>query len=191
MESVNFNSPLGSKTGTFLFYNTMDPASKRVRVQIFHETQKVYHKKFRNIVARSIKDQVVYKDGRLGRLKPPPSRFLADIQVIYGDSFDVARQMMAILPKGLLPCVLNMASDQKPGGGVISGASAQEEELCRRSTLYPALNALSKLYPWPTLGTCVITPGVLVFRASESYDYLANPFHVHVVSQHLCGSRSA
>lgn len=35
---------------------------------------------------------------------------------------------------------MNFASAVNPGGGVRSGSSAQEESLCRYSTLYPTLN---------------------------------------------------
>ena len=42
-------------------------------------------------------------------------------------------------------CMLNMASYKKPGGGVRSGAMAQEEELSRRSNLVFGLN--SHFYP--------------------------------------------
>ena len=37
-------------------------------------------------------------------------------------------------------CVLNFASASNPGGGVMKGSSAQEECLCRTSTLYFSLN---------------------------------------------------
>jgi uncharacterized protein (TIGR02452 family) len=36
-------------------------------------------------------------------------------------------------------CILNMASDMKPGGGVEKGSTAQEEDICRRTDLYVAL----------------------------------------------------
>ena len=35
--------------------------------------------------------------------------------------------------------LLNMASDQRPGGGVLRGLRAQEEDVCRRTSLYPSL----------------------------------------------------
>lgn len=35
--------------------------------------------------------------------------------------------------------LLNMASDVCPGGGVKKGSKAQEEDVCRRTTLYPSL----------------------------------------------------
>lgn len=36
-------------------------------------------------------------------------------------------------------CLLNMASDHVPGGGVRKGSMAQEEDICRRTSLYPTL----------------------------------------------------
>ena len=42
--------------------------------------------------------------------------------------------------QGKKVCVLNFASATNPGGGVVSGSSAQEECICRCTTLYPCLD---------------------------------------------------
>lgn len=107
--------------------------------------------------------------------KPSP----LDLQVIEGDSFTVAKMMIDAYR--CEPCVLNMASDRHVGGGVTRGARAQEEELCRRSTLYPCLKVLEKHYPWHPLTTSVFTPKVGVFR-DEDYSWLPKPFYVNVIS---------
>jgi len=71
-------------------------------------------------------------------------------------------------------CVHNFASFTHPGGGVAKGSTAQEECLCRISTLYPCLNsdyALSNFYSRhkgfgsPLFNSDVLyTPGVKVFK---------------------------
>jgi len=62
-------------------------------------------------------------------------------------------------------CILNMASPLRPGGGVLAGATSQEEYLCARTTLLPSLN--ESFYRLPELGG-IYTPDVLVFRNSLS-----------------------
>lgn len=76
-------------------------------------------------------------------------------------------------------CVLNFASSTGPGGGVEEGCSAQEECLCRCSTLYPCLSSEEMLesfyYPHRArnimIGSddCIYTPGVVVFKSDISF----------------------
>ncbi|KAI0114378.1 hypothetical protein GGR51DRAFT_556237 [Nemania sp. FL0031] len=61
--------------------------------------------------------------------------------------------------------ILNMASPLSPGGGFLNGATSQEESLCMRTTLLPALR--DEFYRLPELGV-IYTPDVLVFRSSSS-----------------------
>ncbi|OCK81865.1 hypothetical protein K432DRAFT_294549 [Lepidopterella palustris CBS 459.81] len=64
-------------------------------------------------------------------------------------------------------CILNMASPLRPGGGVLNGATSQEEFLCARTTLYPSLR--ESFYRLPEIGG-VYTRDVLVFRPSGNLD---------------------
>lgn len=74
--------------------------------------------------------------------------------------------------------VLNFASATNPGGGVKNGSSAQEENLCRCSTLYPTLDQkrMWDLYysvnraqsdPLHT-DACIYSPGIVICKTNES-----------------------
>lgn len=102
---------------------------------------------------------------------------------VYGcsnrDSFSAARALTA----GAEPfrergarrevLVLNFANPVRPGGGVRSGASAQEEDLCRKSSLLPALEGRYALPyyrynrdrdPYVGSDAVIITPRVEILR---------------------------
>lgn len=74
--------------------------------------------------------------------------------------------------------MLNFASATNPGGGVKTGSSAQEESLCRCSTLYPTLNQrwLWDQYYLPNreaddalhTDVCIYSPDVVICKTDES-----------------------
>ena len=59
----------------------------------------------------------------------------ARVRIVEQSSFEAARELC---PAGRT-AVLNFANPVEPGGGVLRGATAQEESLCRCSNLYPCL----------------------------------------------------
>ncbi|KXS94979.1 hypothetical protein AC578_9475 [Pseudocercospora eumusae] len=75
--------------------------------------------------------------------------------------------------------ILNMASPLRPGGGVLNGATSQEELLCSRTTLLPSLR--EEWYRLPELGG-IWSPDVLVFRLHEENLPKAQRFYVNVMS---------
>ena len=100
------------------------------------------------------------------------------VRVIVGDTLSVARTLGQTAnhvgqppkPKRNV-AVLNMASPLLPGGGFLNGASAQEESLCLRTTLYPALK--DEFYRLPEVGA-VWTEDVYVFRDDSGNDLSKN-----------------
>lgn len=100
------------------------------------------------------------------------------IYVTKSSSFDAAREYISNKV-----CVLNFASATTPGGGVTKGSSAQEECLCRCSTLYNSLNikeCFDKFYTphRESLGPLhnddiIYTPGVVIFK-EDNYHILQN-----------------
>ena len=81
--------------------------------------------------------------------------------------------------QGKKVCVLNFASATNPGGGVVNGSSAQEECICRCTTLFQCLNtdamwdafykphrkAANPLYN----NDCIYTPDVCVFKSDTNF----------------------
>ena len=84
--------------------------------------------------------------------------------------------------EGKRVCVLNFASATNPGGGVTRGSSAQEEAICRCSTLFSCLNikalwdkfyvphrkARNLLYN----NDCIYTPEVVVIKRDSAFPEL-------------------
>ena len=99
---------------------------------------------------------------------------LITVKITDHKSFEAAHEIHLQNPEWKIG-VLNFASATNPGGGVKTGASAQEEDLCRCSTLYPCLNTqeLKTIYYNENkkaknhnyTDTVIYTPNVVVLRS--------------------------
>jgi len=113
------------------------------------------------------------------------------------DCVDVAE---GLISAGLKPAILNLASRRKPGGGYDRGMSAQEETLCRLSTLsqslYQYFDPTRKCvqdadvphrfnaYPLDINFGGIYSPGVTFFRRNlrDGYAFREKPFSCGVIT---------
>lgn len=155
-------------------FNKFDRRNKNIK--IFEDTMACISRnsELSDAVEKSIAKQKLYLedidiDG--GEINESPCRTVISKKRSFEAAGDYARQ-------GKKVCVLNFASATNPGGGVTSGSSAQEEALCRCSTLYPCLdvkklwdgfyqlhrNADNPLHN----DDCIYTPGVVVIKSDTA-----------------------
>lgn len=154
----------------------MGKVSQEVRAKIFKDTidlcrtneklmdSVLYSKKHQEVLTEELKISGLLHKGRM------PAKVL----VSQKRSIEAASQYI-----GRKVCVLNFASSTNPGGGVANGSNAQEEAICRCSTLYACISdkdiagsfydrhrqklkggQLSLLYN----DDCIYTPRVTVFK---------------------------
>lgn len=114
-----------------------------------------------------------------GNFRSEPCKY----EVSNADSFQAARRYDN-------PLVMNFANAHVPGGGFLMGATAQEEALCRCSTLYASIHSreAAEMYRYNNsrISTVesdymLLSPDVLVFR-NEKCELLREPFHVSVIT---------
>jgi uncharacterized protein (TIGR02452 family) len=124
---------------------------------------------------------------------PTGTNYDTKFAVINADCLETA---YLLLQSALNPCVLNLASRQNPGGGVLNGAGAQEENIFRRSNLFLSLYQFApyaneygirknqKQYPLNRNSGGIYSANITVFRGSEKHGYclLKKPFKISVVS---------
>ena len=120
-------------------------------------------------------------------------RYETEVKVIDKDCIYAAKDL---IDRGFNPCMLNMASFSTPGGGVMKGSSAQEENIFRRSNIFKSLYQFHSVgenfgveqreerYPLDYNFGGIYTPHVTIFKGGSDtrYTLLEEPFEVAVVS---------
>ncbi len=141
-------------------------------VAIFEDTQNRYKTipELSNAIRKSNNSQEVILETAPVPVPTPRFPEPAKVAVSKKRSFEAAQ---SYLPNSV--CVLNFASATNPGGGVVRGSSAQEECLCRCSTLYGNLTDRKLWKPFyeahraqssPLYNDdCIYTPDVIVFKS--------------------------
>jgi uncharacterized protein (TIGR02452 family) len=122
------------------------PMSRRDLCPIFQDNTERLFKRLLNddthgaFVRQAITTSTLHDGDALAKIPSAAARHARpQVNVVNLDSLECAR--LIIQKHGdKRPLVHNMASDIKPGGGVIHGAKAQEESLARRSLLYMSLD---------------------------------------------------
>ena len=149
--------------------------AKEKRIEIFKDTEAFIRKNpdLASAVDRSIGQTILYAADQYPEIGETPEAY-GKIFVSKRRSFEAAMQAHKEFPDAKI-CVLNFASATNPGGGVVNGSSAQEESLCRCSTLYPVLrtDTLWQQYygknraNWNPLHTddCIYTPGIVICKS--------------------------
>ncbi|MBQ0052377.1 MAG: TIGR02452 family protein [Treponema sp.] len=153
--------------------------SREENIEIFHDTEKLCRTNSVLMKAwkeSSAKQKLILEaeqiDHETGRYENP-----ALIKVSKKRTFEAAMGY-----EGKKVVVLNFASASNPGGGVVNGSSAQEECLCRCSTLY---YNLTEDFMWKNFyqphrregnpihnDDLIYTPDVVIFKTDTAYPQL-------------------
>lgn len=160
-------------------------------VRVFIDTRVVSHVGYvkgsqrHAIDTKAVKEEtVMYGYEEVPELPPlplePKDRSKTTFTVTNGDTLNVLLKLKQSNP-GCNPICIALANSERPGGSVLQGHTAQEEEICRRSTLMEGL--MRQEYPIPSYGG-VYCPGVTVFRhdATTGYDFMDKPEKVAVLA---------
>ena len=156
--------------------NMIDRRTKNA--QIFIDTEKRYKTEPTLMVAVNASIQTQCFIAESAKVDVPAAQTQTKAKVVVSGK----RSLEAAEPyakQGKKVCVLNFASASNPGGGVVNGSSAQEECICRCTTLYPCLNtsAMWNAFYMPHRkannplynNDCIYTPDVCVFKSDINF----------------------
>jgi len=158
--------------------NTYDTRKAKL-IEVFEDTLRILQNQgtLKNAVQNSIKSSVIYEENNYPALSL--KRFDDTIiSVNKYRTFETAQYYKKKFPNAKI-AVLNFASATNVGGGVTKGSSAQEESLCRTSTLYPVLNTadnLNNFYAYHRkrgdskyTDRCIYMPDIFVIKSDTDF----------------------
>lgn len=169
---------------------------KEINFRVMTDTAEQCEKQpaLQHAISKSIEKQYVVYEGTDIQI---PERPVQDTRVILSGkrTFEAARQY-----NGKKVAVLNFANNHSIGGAPFS-AGAQEESLCRCSTLYPCLQANYETFYKPHIvafgnksmdgmgnDDLIYTPGVMVFKSDESEPVMLPPDQWYFVDVITCAA---
>ena len=153
---------------------------RKDNIEIFEDTKRIYktNQRLAEVVTKSSREQQMFGNRR--RIIGFDARTYAHPAKIIVSPKRTLEAAAAY--KGKKVCILNFASATNPGGGVTKGSAAQEEAICRCSTLFPNLNEqeMRSAFYEPHRrqhdplhnDDCIYTPGVIVFKSDTDYPQL-------------------
>lgn len=154
------------------------PDRKQQLIYVFMDTQNFYteNKTLAAAVAYGQQHTKLYEPDDYPEIHAAGAR-PGQVQVIAAKTFETAMNLHKSFPDKKI-AVLNFASATRPGGGVKNGSSAQEESLCRCSTLFPTIDRKwlhEKYYDANRQArdirhtdACIYSPGVVICKTDES-----------------------
>ena len=148
-------------------------------IEIFEDTQKFYNTDpaLISAVNASKAGTRLYDVGATISF-PEVMEKTGEITVTRSKTFEAAMRLSKKY-YGKKIAVLNFASASNPGGGVTHGSSAQEESLCRCSTLYPTLTQGFLWNHYYTVNrangdvlhtdACIYSPDIVICKTDSDY----------------------
>ncbi len=142
-------------------------------IEVFHDTESQWKKEpLKSAVVETMKNTTVFSERT--DVEAAADAAPCKITVTKNKTFQAAFALRKTYPDARI-CVHNFASATNPGGGVKKGSTAQEECLCRCSTLYPCLDTKPlkdayyqyhrNLHDLRYTDKCIYTPDIIVFKS--------------------------
>lgn len=152
-------------------------ATKEDLIRVFENTEKMYqeNERLKEAIKSSVEGTLFYPEEKTPEI-PAPRYEKTVISVQKYRTLETAQFYHRKYPQARI-AVHNFASATNPGGGVRKGSRAQEEALCRCTTLLPVLETeenKKRFYDFHRrrhdvryTDACLYTPGIVGFKTDD------------------------